>query len=102
MFTCILAGSAQAENQVSKADYIDTVFKMSSAEELCMAFVKEGYVEEKGCVDKLRKADSQCRKKVSDLFPGDRIEGDGNDLLGQILLCRVSLLKGMEFPAKAN
>ena len=96
MFTCILAGSAQADNKVSKADYIDTVFKMSSAEELCMAFVK------KGCVDKLRKADGQCRKKVSDLFPGDRIEGDGNDLLGQILLCRVSLLKGMEFPAKAN
>ena len=100
LFLCLSYSNVFAENKVSKADYIDTVFKMSSAEELCMAFVKEGYVEEKGCVDKLKKADKQCRQKIMAMTPGDTIEGDGNELLGQILLCRVSLLKGLEFPAK--
>ena len=94
----LFSGSGYAENTVSKEDFLDTIFEMSSAEELCAAFVEQGYVEERGCVDKLTKADKQCRNKVSGMFPGDMVEGEGTELLGQILLCRASLLKGLDFP----
>ena len=100
LLLCFNAANLLAESAVSKSDYIDTVFKMSSPAELCAAFVEQGFVEEKGCVNKLSSVDKQCRNKVSDMFPGDKITGDGNELLGQILLCRVSLLKGLDFPVR--